>query len=107
MAMFVDAPEYDPTGTYGGGMMDMGVSDQGLGPPNLTLAGVALLAIGLRFLTDSNFVTFDTSELKISLFNVLAVWVMYKTANAVVLLSASWLASKGVNIPGLAPVIAL
>lgn len=85
----------DPGDTGGATMQD-------LGEPHVPLAGMLVLLLGLKFLSESDVVSLDTAEVKVSIFNILNVGLQAVAFIMLLKLGSATLLRRGVVIPGLA-----
>jgi hypothetical protein len=70
--------------------------------PHLSLAGWIVGLLGLKFFSESDLLSLDVSEVKISLFNILSITLQAGVGIAGVKIIVGALIQRGVNIPGLA-----
>src|SRR5205814_10005530 len=53
--------------------MEMGMPVMGGAQPHVTFAGTIVALLALKFFTESNLFTFDVSEIKVSLHNIISI----------------------------------
>lgn len=101
--MTFDAPE----AAYSGTPMVSGLADGGdkmmvdLGPPAIPYAAIILLLLGLKYASESNLLSFEPSEVKVSLFNILNVGLQSVTFILALKLGSAYLLQRNVRVPGL------
>jgi len=93
-------PAYDvemgtPTIPYGG------AEDADLGSPAIPLAGGILLLLGLKFASESDLLSFDPQEVKVSAFNILNIGLQAVTFILILKLGSAALLRNGIVVPGL------
>ena len=79
-----------------GGMM--AVASQ----PHLSFAGWIVGVLGLKFFSESDILSLDVSEVKVSLYNILSITLQAGIGIAGLKVIVGWLLQKGVMIPGFA-----
>jgi hypothetical protein len=84
-------------------MMDgMGGMMVGGPQPHLTFAGAIVALLGLKFLTESNLITFDVHEVKVSLHNILNIGIQASVFIVGAKVVAGFLLQKGYPVSGFA-----
>jgi hypothetical protein len=87
---------------------DMGeVQRAGNGEVHISAAGVILLVILLKAFTESNLISTDLAEIKISLLNILSIWLMWKAGDIAVTWVTAEMAKRGLALPGQVEVVRL
>jgi len=84
------------------GMMDMGGMMNVIAQPHITFAGWIVALLGLKFFTESDILSLDVKEIKVSLYNILAITLQAGVGFIGLKVVVGWLLQKGVMIPGLA-----
>lgn len=99
MLGYIDSP-----GDQSVGMWDtngsVGMEEAPSGSGHLGAAGWILLLIGLKAFTESNFITTDLAEVKISLLNVFSVFLMAGAGKLAFAFITDWMVKNGVALPG-------
>jgi hypothetical protein len=87
------------------GMMDMGGMMSVIAQPHISFAGWIVALLGLKFFTESDLISVDVSEVKVSLLNILSITLQAGVGIIGLKVFIGWLLQKGVMIPGLADFI--
>jgi hypothetical protein len=82
--------------------MDMGGMMSVMSQPHLSFAGWIIGLLGLKFFTESDLLSTDLAEVKISLLSILTITLEAGVGFAGLKVIVGWLLQKGVMIPGLA-----
>jgi len=96
----------DVDSQYGGAVV-MDDGDTGgmvmmdLGSPAVPLASMILALVGLKFLTESNLVSLDVSEVKVSFLNIVNIGLQAVVFIIMLKLAAAGLLRRGIVVPGL------
>lgn len=85
-----------PSSMAMGGMMDM------ISQPHLSFAGWVVGLLALKYFSDSNLLSLDVAEVKISLWGIIATTVQAGFGFVGLKVFVGWLLQQGVMIPGLA-----
>ncbi len=72
-----------------------------LGQPHVPLATMILALAGLKFLTESNLVSLDPAEVKVSFLNIVNIGLQAVVFILILKLSSAALLRRGIVIPGL------
>ncbi len=84
------------------GMMGMGDMMSTMAQPHITFAGWVVALLGLKFFTESNLLSLDVKEVKVSLYNILSISLQAGVGFIGLKVIAGWLLQRGVMIPGFA-----
>jgi hypothetical protein len=101
--MTFDAPE----AAYSGTPMVSGLADNGdkmmvdLGPPAIPYAAIILLLLGLKYLSESNLLSFEPAEVKVSTFNILNIGLQSVAFILALKLAAAYMLQNNIRVPGL------
>jgi hypothetical protein len=84
------------------GSMDMGGMMNVIAQPHISFAGWIVGLLGLKFFTESNILSLDVAEVKVSLYNILSITLQAGFGFVGLKVLVGWLLQRGVMIPGLA-----
>ncbi len=84
------------------GMMGVGDVMSTMAQPHISFAGAIVALLGLKFFTESNLLSLDVKEVKISLYNIGSIGLQATVFIVGAKVGVGWLLQKGVMIPGLA-----
>lgn len=94
-----DLPESGSTEFVG--TAEMNGSAAGMtGSPHLSFAAFLLLAIALKAFTESNLISTDLAEIKISILNVVSVFTLYAVGKVLFLVATAAMVRRGLALPG-------
>jgi hypothetical protein len=79
-----------------GGMMSV------MSQPHLSFAGWIVGLLGLKYFSESDILSLDVSEVKVSLFNILSITIQAGVGIVGLKVISGYLLQKGVMIPGFA-----
>ena len=82
--------------------MDMGGMMSVMAQPHISFAGAIVLLLGLKYFTESDLLSLDVSEVKVSLYNIGSIGLQATAFIVGSKVAVGWLLQKGVMIPGLA-----
>jgi hypothetical protein len=82
--------------------MTMGGMMQVISQPHVTFAGTIVGLLALKFFTESNLLSLDVAEVKVSLYNILAISLQAGIGIVGIKVFAGWLLQRGVMVPGFA-----
>jgi len=94
-----------PNATPPQGTMDMGGMMSVMAQPHISFAGAVVALLGLKYFTESDLLSLDVSEVKVSLYNIGSIGlqaVVFIVGSKVIV---GWLLQHGVMITGLADFI--
>lgn len=83
-------------------MMDMGGMMNVMSQPHISFAGAIVALLALKYFTESNLLSLDVAEVKISLYNIASIGLQAAVFFVGAKVGVGWLLQKGVMIPGLA-----
>lgn len=106
MAAFMDAVDGGDSGDYGGAVVaddgDMGGrAMMDLGAPHVALASILLGLAGLKFFSESNLLSLDVAEVKVSFFNIINIGLQAVAFILFLKLGSAALLRRGIIVPGL------
>jgi hypothetical protein len=91
-----------PNATMPQGTMDMGGMMSIMAQPHISFAGWIVGMLALKYFTESNLISVDPQEVKISLLNILSITLQAGFGFVGLKVLVGWLLQRGVMIPGLA-----
>lgn len=89
-------PNATPPSMMGASMMEA------IAQPHVSFAGWIVALLGLKFFTESNLLSLDVAEVKVSLYNILSITLQAGVGIIGTKVVVGWLLQRGVMIPGLA-----
>jgi hypothetical protein len=91
-----------PNATPPAGMMDMGGMMNVMSQPHISFAGSIVALLLLKYGTESNLLSLDVAEVKVSLYNIVSIGLQAAVFFVGAKVGVGFLLQKGVMIPGLA-----
>jgi Ca2+/Na+ antiporter len=99
MPPWIDSPGDQSVGAWDTGAGDVSAGSAG-GGVHITAAVIILLAILLKAFTESNLISTDLAEVRVSLLNIFAVVLMYAAGKIGFLAVTGFMSARGLALPG-------